>query len=94
MNRFFNKLTDDTKIRIPFILAIFSFIFVIINILFSNEFFNFDFIVFYAIGVALPFFLILDNDVESMELDYIIPSISSLFIIIYTSFSLLQPYIA
>lgn len=93
MNNFFNKLSNDTKIRIPSILAIIAFIFVIINILFSKEFFNFNFIIVYSIGVALPFLLILDNDIESMEIDYLIPSISSLFIIIYTSFSLFQTYL-
>ena len=86
MNNFFN----NSKIRLPIVLAIFSFFSVILYIIFTKDFLNFDVILFYFISTILPLYFLNKENFEAAELDYIIPSISSVFVIVYILFSIIK----
>lgn len=86
MNNFFN----NSKIRLPIVLAIFSFLSVILYIIFTKDFLNFDVILFYFISTILPLYFLNKENFEAVELDYIIPSISSVFVIVYILFSIIK----
>lgn len=85
-----NKIFNNSKIRLPIVLAIFSFLSVILYIIFTKDFLNFDVILFYFISIIIPLYFLNKDNFEAAKFDYIIPSISSVFVIIYILYSIIK----
>ena len=90
MGNFLNNFLNNSKIRLPIILAIISFFLVILYIIFTKDFLNFDVILFYFVSNIIPLYFLNKDNFEAAELDYIIPSISSVFVILYILFSIFK----
>ncbi|MDD5793584.1 MAG: hypothetical protein PUD42_02205 [Clostridiales bacterium] len=93
MNNLINKFKQNRDIIFTIILSIISLIFIGGYMVFQKGITDLSIVLCYIIAIVLPMYNILnksDDDVEDNNIDYLIASISSVAIIIYIIFSLLN----
>lgn len=92
MNNLINKFKQNRDIIFTIILSIISLIFIGGYMVFQKGITDLSIVLCYIIAIVLPMYNILNknDDVEDNNIDYLIASISSVAIIIYIIFSLLN----